>query len=182
MYGLFIEGARWDRTAQVLGEQHPKVLTDTLPTMRLVPLEKNKKEKKPIYHRCGHCLRSLSLSSISLPSISVLSLSLCLSIYQFHQCRPTIPLHLSTVLCCAHCVAARCTRRLLAVACSRQQDTLQTMSWLWICLQTSHRSTGSTAAALCSACLTTRPPPCNEPTLIVIANIIVLSRVPASEP
>jgi dynein heavy chain len=36
--GMFIDGGAWDRTANILTEQKPKVLFDTLPTMQLVPI------------------------------------------------------------------------------------------------------------------------------------------------
>ena len=36
--GLFIDGAAWDRTSNVLCEQKPKVLFDTLPTLLLLPV------------------------------------------------------------------------------------------------------------------------------------------------
>ncbi len=49
IYGLYLEGARWDRDKHVLGESLPKILYDTLPCMHLVPVEKAKKEKKAYY-------------------------------------------------------------------------------------------------------------------------------------
>ena len=53
VYGLFVEGARWDRQEQALGEQLPKVLTDALPCLHLVPVEKTKTATKPIYLSYG---------------------------------------------------------------------------------------------------------------------------------
>jgi dynein heavy chain len=49
VYGMYIEGARWDRETMALGEQQPKILTDQLPCMHLIPVEKSKKEAKPVY-------------------------------------------------------------------------------------------------------------------------------------
>ncbi|VVC44482.1 Dynein heavy chain, domain-2,Dynein heavy chain domain,Dynein heavy chain, P-loop containing D4 domain,P- [Cinara cedri] len=40
-YGLFLDGARWDRSAMVLAEQFPKVLTDVLPLVWFIPIRKN---------------------------------------------------------------------------------------------------------------------------------------------
>jgi dynein heavy chain, axonemal len=45
-YGLFLEGARWDKTKQVLGESLPKVLFSPAPTMHWVPY---KKKDVPVY-------------------------------------------------------------------------------------------------------------------------------------
>ena len=49
VYGMYVEGARWDREKGVLGESLPKVLYDTLPVMHLIPVEKAKKAKRLIY-------------------------------------------------------------------------------------------------------------------------------------
>ena len=49
VYGTYLEGARWDRENGVLADSAPKVLYDTMPCMHLVPVEKAKKEKRPIY-------------------------------------------------------------------------------------------------------------------------------------
>ncbi len=43
MYGMYLEGARWDREAGVLGESLSKVLYDAVPVMHLVPVERSKK-------------------------------------------------------------------------------------------------------------------------------------------
>ncbi|CAD5122382.1 DgyrCDS10813 [Dimorphilus gyrociliatus] len=49
IYGLFIEGARWDRDTMVIAESHPKILYDTIPIIWLKPGEVSKFEKRPIY-------------------------------------------------------------------------------------------------------------------------------------
>lgn len=49
VYGLFLEGARWDREQMVLSESLPKVLFDTLPVMWIIPGEKSTFKPKPTY-------------------------------------------------------------------------------------------------------------------------------------
>ena len=49
VYGLYLEGARFDRERKVLGESLPKVLTDSLPCLHLSPIEKSKKPKRDVY-------------------------------------------------------------------------------------------------------------------------------------
>ena len=48
-YGLFLEGARWDREKMQLGESLPKVLFDPLPVLQLTPVEMSKQAKFPCY-------------------------------------------------------------------------------------------------------------------------------------
>uniref|UniRef100_A0A2S2NH01 Dynein heavy chain 12, axonemal n=1 Tax=Schizaphis graminum TaxID=13262 RepID=A0A2S2NH01_SCHGA len=48
-YGLFVDGARWDRSNMVLEESFPKVLTDVLPLVWFIPMRKNKLEDKNRY-------------------------------------------------------------------------------------------------------------------------------------
>jgi len=49
VYGLFLEGARWDKETNQLGESHPKVLFESLPVIWLKPGEQDKFEKKNAY-------------------------------------------------------------------------------------------------------------------------------------
>ena len=49
VYGTYLEGARWDRKTKLLADSAPKVLYDAVPIMHLVPVEKSKKAKRPIY-------------------------------------------------------------------------------------------------------------------------------------
>jgi dynein heavy chain len=51
VYGLFIEGARWDDTEHVIAESSPKVLFSEIPHIHLIPLEvsKDSTDKKLSY-------------------------------------------------------------------------------------------------------------------------------------
>eukprot|EP00112_Aurelia_sp_Birch-Aquarium-sp1_P020988 Seg5537.1 transcript_id=Seg5537.1/GoldUCD/mRNA.D3Y31 product="Dynein heavy chain 3 axonemal" protein_id=Seg5537.1/GoldUCD/D3Y31 len=47
--GLFMEGARWDSTAEAIGESHPKILYDEIPNIWIIPGEKKKFKPKQSY-------------------------------------------------------------------------------------------------------------------------------------
>eukprot|EP00049_Salpingoeca_infusionum_P016530 m.339145 g.339145 ORF g.339145 m.339145 type:complete len:4022 (-) comp16092_c0_seq1:259-12324(-) len=49
--GLFIDGARWDTKANILGEQDPKVLANEMPVIQLKPIKKSDMKPYPSY-RC----------------------------------------------------------------------------------------------------------------------------------
>ena len=48
-YGLFLEGARWDKPEKGLGESLPKVLFSPAPTMHWVPYRKAEVPQYPHY-------------------------------------------------------------------------------------------------------------------------------------
>jgi dynein heavy chain len=51
IYGLFMDGARWDDTDQVIAESLPKVLFDSIPHIHVVPCEsaKDQTDRKTVY-------------------------------------------------------------------------------------------------------------------------------------
>jgi len=49
VYGLFMEGMRWDRDRMLIGESQPKQLYDELPVMLLTPLKKDDLTLPPNY-------------------------------------------------------------------------------------------------------------------------------------
>jgi dynein heavy chain len=51
VYGLFLEGARWDRNKNCLQESQPRILHDKMPLIWLVPMKKDDFVLKHVY-RC----------------------------------------------------------------------------------------------------------------------------------
>jgi len=51
VYGLFLDGARWDDIEGVVAESHPKVLFDTVPHIHILPCEASKDptDKRTVY-------------------------------------------------------------------------------------------------------------------------------------
>lgn len=49
-YGLFIEGARWDKAREALGESHPKVLFSPAPLMWFKPVRRKDVTIVPHYN------------------------------------------------------------------------------------------------------------------------------------
>lgn len=47
--GLFLDGARWDKEKHSLGEQHPKVLSNRMPVIQLVPQKRDDINSPPHY-------------------------------------------------------------------------------------------------------------------------------------
>jgi len=50
VYGLFIEGARWDREKMCIAESMPKILFDSIPVIWLKPNRRSEFEDKPHYN------------------------------------------------------------------------------------------------------------------------------------
>lgn len=40
IFGLFVEGARWDRKLKILAESIPKILYDPMPKIHIIPIKK----------------------------------------------------------------------------------------------------------------------------------------------
>ncbi|KAM4651998.1 dynein axonemal heavy chain 12 [Discoglossus pictus] len=49
IYGLFLDGARWDRQSGVLAEQHPKILFDAVPIIWIKPSKRSDIKKSQSY-------------------------------------------------------------------------------------------------------------------------------------
>jgi dynein heavy chain len=52
IYGLYLDGARWDRKTKLMAEQEPKVLYDSVPVIKLVP--KKRSDLDGIEHYKAH--------------------------------------------------------------------------------------------------------------------------------
>uniref|UniRef100_A0A8C2FTF9 Dynein, axonemal, heavy chain 12 n=1 Tax=Cyprinus carpio TaxID=7962 RepID=A0A8C2FTF9_CYPCA len=52
IYGLFLDGARWDRKSGVLAEQYPKVLFDAVPIIWIKPTDKRSMEQPHSIYVC----------------------------------------------------------------------------------------------------------------------------------
>jgi len=50
IYGLFLEGARWDSDRQVLSKSHPQQLYTTLPLIWILPIQDRLPSKQPMYN------------------------------------------------------------------------------------------------------------------------------------
>jgi len=50
IYGLFIEGARWDSKKHIINWPHPKELYSDIPLMHLVPVVNREPPKEGIYN------------------------------------------------------------------------------------------------------------------------------------
>ncbi|CAK7290770.1 Dynein axonemal heavy chain 12 [Vulpes lagopus] len=49
IHGLYLDGARWDRTSGLLAEQHPKLLFDLMPIIWIKPTKRSEIVKSNAY-------------------------------------------------------------------------------------------------------------------------------------
>lgn len=63
MYGLYLEGARWDIEKHRLRRSHPKVLIEELPILTVIPIE---------VHRLKLQVSNFLIHSLLLENVSLL--------------------------------------------------------------------------------------------------------------
>ena len=85
IYGLFVEGARWDSDTFELSESRPKELYTDMPVMWLIPTANRKQPETGIYlcpvyktlTRAGEHSWSLLISTFRANCITIFAVSLC---------------------------------------------------------------------------------------------------------